>query len=225
MANSILIVEDDLQLAEGLRGALSASGFDVEHVATGTAALTACKGRSFNLLVLDLGLPDISGFEVLRQIERNRQGAIIILTAMDGVEDRVRGLDLGADDYMPKPFVLAELEARIRALLRRVETAKDTRQQLGALSVDISGKRAWIGTDPLELTAREWSVLLQLLKRVGLVVSKEQLQSALQGWDEPLSDNAIEVYVSRLRAKLTGSGVSIRTLRGFGYLIEEPRAA
>lgn len=220
----ILIVEDDLPLAEGLAGALRTSGYEVEHVSTGADALAVCKARSFSLIVLDLGLPDISGFDVLSRIERSRQGAVLILTALDGVDERVRGLDLGADDYMNKPFALAELEARVRALLRRVETSEDTRVQIGKLCVDIVGKRAWVGEDALDLTAREWGVLVQLLRRIGLVVSKQQLQNAIQNWDELLSDNAIEVYVSRLRAKLVGSGVTIRTLRGFGYMIEEPKA-
>lgn len=220
----ILIVEDDLPLAEGLAGALRTAGYEVEHVATGNDALTVCKARSFSLIVLDLGLPDISGFDVLSRLERSRQGGVLILTALDGVDERVRGLDLGADDYMIKPFALAELEARVRALLRRVEASEDSRIQIGKLCVDIVGKRAWVGDDTLDLTAREWGVLVQLLRRVGLVVSKQQLQNAIQNWDEILSDNAIEVYVSRLRSKLQGSDVTIRTLRGFGYMIEEPRA-
>lgn len=220
----LLIVEDDLPLADGLAGALRSAGYEVEHVSTGNDALSACKARSFSLIVLDLGLPDMTGFDVLAKLERARQGGVLILTALDGVDERVRGLDLGADDYMVKPFALAELEARVRALLRRVEAGEDTRLQIGRLCVDVAGKRAWIGDEALDLTAREWGVLVQLLRRVGQVVSKQQLQNAIQSWDEVLSDNAIEVYVSRLRAKLQGGGVSIRTLRGFGYMIEEPRA-
>ena len=219
----ILIVEDDLPLAEGLAGALRTSEYTVEHVASGGAALAACESQVFLLLILDLGLPDMSGFDVLSKLRNHHQGAVLILTAMDGVEERVRGLDLGADDYMVKPFSLAELEARVRALLRRVEVDDDKRIQLGKLSVDVVGQRAWNGEATIDLTAREWGVLVQLLRRVGLVVSKQQLQNAIQSWDEVLSDNAIEVYVSRLRAKLQGSGVTIRTLRGFGYMIEEPK--
>lgn len=217
----ILIVEDDLPLADALAGALRGAGYEVEHAATGRDALAACKAHSFSIIVLDLGLPDISGFDVLAQLERTRQGGVLILTALDGVDERVRGLDLGADDYMVKPFALAELEARVRALLRRVEANDDTRIQVGKLCVDVPGQRAWNGDVAIDLTAREWAVLVQLLRRVGSVVSKQQLQNSIQSWDELLSDNAIEVYVSRLRAKLQGSGVTIRTLRGFGYMIEE----
>jgi DNA-binding response OmpR family regulator len=138
----------------------------------------------------------------------------------------VRGLDLGADDYLVKPFAIEELEARMRALLRRSQLHRNARVEVARLAVDLIGKRAWNGDAPLELTAREWSVLTQLLLRIGQVVSKEQLQQALGGSDEAaLSDNAIEVYVSRLRVKLAGAGVVIRTLRGFGYMIEEPRTA
>lgn len=224
-AMKILIVEDDLPLAEGLAGALKGAGYDVLHVANGQGALEACRAQRFAVVILDLGLPDMSGFEVLSKIERARQGAVLILTALDGVEERVRGLDLGADDYMVKPFALVELEARVRALLRRTESGDDSRIQMGRLCVDLAGKRAWIGEAALDLTAREWGVLVQLLRRTGAVVSKQQLQNAIQSWDEVLSDNAIEVYVSRLRAKLQGCGVEIRTLRGFGYMIDEPKNA
>lgn len=218
----ILIVEDDMALAKGLVSTLEGAGYEVEHVGTGTEAIEACRSRAHSLVMLDLGLPDISGFDVLSKMERSRQRGVMILTAQDGVDERIRGLDLGADDYMVKPFALGELEARVRALLRRVDANQDNRITLGKLCVDVAGKRAWVGDEPLELTAREWGVMVQLLRRVGLVVSKRQLQNAIQDWDEVLSDNAIEVYVSRLRVKLQNSGVTIRTLRGFGYMIEEP---
>ncbi len=219
----ILVVEDDEVLAEGIVGVFAAQGHDVVRAASGEAALTAMAAASFDALVLDIGLPGIDGFEVMSRLDPAARCAVLIVSAYDRVEQRVRGLDLGADDYLVKPFAVEELEARVRALLRRSLAQRSARIELAALAVDLAGKRAWIDDAPLELTAREWSVLDELLTRVGQVVSKEQLQQALVGDGQALSDNAIEVYVSRLRVKLAKGGVNIRTLRGFGYMIEEPR--
>lgn len=219
----ILVVEDDAALAEGMVGVLAAQGHDVVRAASGEAALTAMAAASFDALVLDIGLPGIDGFEVMSRLDPAANCAVLIVSAYDRVEQRVRGLDLGADDYLVKPFAVEELEARMRALLRRSLAQRNARLEIGGLAVDLEGKRAWIDDAPLELTAREWSVLDLLLARIGQVVTKEQLQQALVGGGQPLSDNAIEVYVSRLRVKLANAGVNIRTLRGFGYMIEEPR--
>lgn len=219
----ILVVEDDEALAEGMVGVLAAQGHDVVRAASGEAALTAMAAAKFDALVLDIGLPGIDGFEVMSRLDPAVRCAVLIVSAYDRVEQRVRGLDLGADDYLVKPFAVEELEARVRALLRRSLAQRKERLELGGLSVDLEGKRAWIEDAPLELTAREWSVLDQLLARIGQVVTKEQLQQALAGDGQSLSDNAIEVYMSRLRVKLANAGVNIRTLRGFGYMIEEPR--
>ena len=217
----ILIVEDDIPLAKGLQQALTSSGYVVDHAASGEAALDACLETFYDLLVLDLGLPGMDGFDLLQRLDPRRRGAVLILSAKDGLEQRVFGLDLGADDYLSKPFALEELEARVRALLRRNQAQAGARLRLGRVTVDTLGRRAWIGDEPLELTAREWGVLQYMLLRPGQVVSKEQLLQALGNWGKPLSDNAIEVYVSRVRAKLQDAGLSIRTLRGFGYIIEE----
>lgn len=217
----ILIVEDDIPLAKGLQQALASSGYAVHHAVSGEAALQACVETFYDLLVLDLGLPAMDGFELLQRLDPARRGAVLILSARDGLEQRVLGLDLGADDYLSKPFALQELEARIRALLRRSQAKQTAKLRLGRITMDTLGRRAWIGDDPLDLTAREWGVLQYLLARAGQVVSKEQLLQALCNWDRQLSDNAIEVYVSRLRAKLQDAGLCIRTLRGFGYIIEE----
>ncbi len=223
-AMKILVVEDDQALADGVCRSLRRGGYTVDHAAAGGEAVAACARGHYDLVILDIGLPDFDGFEVMRQLRRvPGPGAICILTARDAVEDRVQGLDLGADDYLVKPFALAELEARVRALLRRSQAAQHARMEIGTLAVDLAGKRAWIGRKPLELTAREWAVLEFLLTRVGQVVSKAQLMQALCDWEQNLSDNAIEVYVSRLRAKLQDAGLAIRTVRGFGYMIEEPR--
>ena len=223
-AAKILLVEDDGPLASVLERAIIEQGYAVVCAPTGAVALEALAEERFDAVLLDIGLPDIDGFEVLGRMDPARKFAVLIISAYDRVEQRVRGLDLGADDYLVKPFAIEEMEARLRALLRRSKTHNDQRIVLAGLSVDLGGKRAWVNAAPLELTAREWRVLLQLLLRVGQVVSKEQLQQALGGEQPSLSDNAIEVYVSRLRAKLTDSGVNIRTLRGFGYMVDEPPA-
>ena len=220
----ILIVEDDPQQATGLKETLEARGYIVDHALSGEAALLACGERYYDLLVLDLGLPGMNGFEVLRSLDSSRRGAVLIVSARDGLEQRVFGLDLGADDYLVKPYALEELEARVRALLRRSVAQKSAELRLGRITVDTPGRRAWIDDEALDLTALEWGVLQHLLVRPGQVVSKDQLVQALCSWEEPLSDNAIEVYVSRLRAKLRDAGLNIRTLRGFGYMLEQGRA-
>ena len=224
-APKVLVVEDDAPLADGIVRVLESQGCDVELAVSGEDALAAVAQGDFDALVLDIGLPGIDGFEVLARLDPARKFGVLIVSAYDRVEQRVRGLDLGADDYLVKPFAVEELEARMRALLRRSHAHRNARIELGGLSVDLVGKRAWNGEAPMELTAREWSVLTQLLLRLGQVVSKDQLQQVLGGDQAVLSDNAIEVYVSRLRVKLAGAGVVIRTLRGFGYMIEEPRDA
>ena len=222
----LLIVEDDKALADGLLRTLKQSGYAVDHAATGELALRACSEEHYDLIILDVSLPGIDGFEVLKTLRKQRQtGSILLLTAHDTEADRVHGLDLGADDYVTKPFLLLELEARVRALIRRSQAVRSPRMQFGKLTVDITGRRAHIEKEPLELTPREWGVLEYLLMRAGQVVSKEQMLQALCSWDDSLTHNAIEVYISRLRNKLSSAGISIRTVRGFGYLVEDPDAA
>ena len=180
------------------------------------------KQDPYDLLILDVGLSRIDGFEVLRRVRA--QGStvpVLMLTARDAVEDRVRGLQDGADDYLVKPFALAELIARALALTRRARARTDNVLTLGKLRMDLEAKRAFIDTAPLELSAREWSVLECLLQRIGKVVSKDQITQAVAGWSEALSENAIEVYVSRLRGKIETAELRIRTVRGFGYMLEE----
>jgi len=219
----VLIVEDDKALADGLIRTLRQSGYAVDHAETGELALRACAEEHYDLVVLDLGLPGIDGFDVLRQLRRgSRAGSILILTAHDAEADRVRGLDLGADDYVTKPFSLPELEARARALMRRSQAVKSPKLHFGRLTVDTVGRRASIGSDPLDLTPREWAALEYLLMRVGQVVSKEHMLQAMCSWDDSLTHNAIEVYISRLRSKLQDAGIRIRTVRGFGYMVEDP---
>lgn len=214
----ILVVEDDALLAEGLVNVLGRSGHAVDHAETGIRADQALKATEFDLVVLDAGLPDMDGFELLQRMRARRsQTSVLVLTARDAVEDRVRGLDLGANDYMTKPFSVAEFEARVRALLRR-SAVPEAQLSSGTLSMDLSAKRARIGGRPIELTAREWSLLELFLTRAGRVLSKDQIAEHLLTYDEHLSPNAIEVHISRLRAKIEPEGARLRTVRGFGYL-------
>ncbi len=219
----VLLVEDDKALADGLMRTLRENGYAVDHAPDGELALRAANEEHYDLIVLDVSLPGIDGFEVLRQLRRNQhQGSILMLTARDAEQDRIKGLDLGADDYVTKPFSLPEFEARVRALIRRNRNERSPQLQIGRLSVDTVSRRACVGDEELELTPREWGVLEYLLTRAGQVVSKEQMLQALCSWDDSLTHNAIEVYISRLRAKLQSAGIRIRTVRGFGYVVEEP---
>ena len=219
----ILIAEDDEVLADGLCQSMRQQGYAVDYVSDGQEADHILRGtQPFDLVILDLGLPRLDGFSVLRNMrERNRQIPVIILTARDGVGDRVKGLDLGADDYLVKPFNLAELEARVRALIRRGQCGVNPVYTCGTMTFDSVGRRAAINGEPLELTTRELSVLEALMSRIGWVVSKEQLLERLYSYAEEASGNAIEVYIHRLRKKIERAGVSIRTIRGLGYIIEK----
>jgi len=221
----ILIVEDDAALASGVARMLEAEGYAVDIVAKGEQAVLAAGQESLDLVILDIGLPGIDGFEVLRRLRAAaRRMPVLVLTARDAVDDRVHGLDLGADDYLAKPFALPELVARVRALIRRSQARTGPTVEHGPLKLDTVGRRAFLAGAPLELGAREWSVLEVLLARVERIVSKESIIQAVASWGEELSANAIEVYVSRLRAKLEPAGVRIRTVRGFGYMLEEFKA-
>jgi two-component system OmpR family response regulator len=217
----VLIVEDDDLLAAGLVRALDQTGYAVDRVNSGERADLALTAETYDLVVLDIGLPGIDGFTVLKHLRtRGQTCPVLILTARDAVNDRVRGLDLGADDYMIKPFALSEFEARLRALVRRGTQVNSPQLNCGELMLDTLSHRAWLGDAPLNLTAREWGILEYLLMRQGQVLSKEKILQAVCSWDESISPNAIEVYMSRLRSKLDPAGVFIRTIRGFGYLLE-----
>ena len=217
----VLIVEDDPILQDSLTRAMRAAGYAIDLAGDGELALGLLRGGGFDLVILDLGLPKVDGLQVLRQARANGcRTPMIILTARDGVEDRVKGLDLGADDYLAKPFSLVELEARARALLRRGLGGSPI-ITCGSLSYDTVGRRASMGETAIELSLREISVLEALLARLGKVVSKDQLIETLCGYGEEVSANAIEVYVHRLRKKLEPAGVTIRTLRGLGYLMDK----
>jgi two-component system OmpR family response regulator len=218
----ILIVEDDDVLGSGLMRILQAEGYAVDLMPRGEQATLAAGRERFDLVILDVGLPGIDGFEVLRRLREDAQRMpVLVLTARDTVDDRVHGLDLGADDYMAKPFAMPELVARVRALIRRSQAQSGPRIVHGPLALDTVARRAFLRGAPLDLAAREWAVLEVLLSRVERIVSKESIIQAVASWGDELSPNAIEVYVSRLRAKLEPAGVRIRTVRGFGYMLEE----
>jgi len=219
----ILIVEDDETLGRAMTQSLVHVGYATDLVANVADALHLLALENFDAIVLDLGLPDRDGFEVVRHLRLRGQALpVLILTARDAVEDRVQGLDLGADDYVVKPVAMSELQARLRALIRRSSGASSPRLELGRLQLDISGKRAYMAGQTVEFSAREWSVLEYLTMHSRRIVSKEQLIQALTSWNQELSANAIEAYVHRVRSKIEGSGVIIRTVRGMGYMLEEP---
>jgi two-component system OmpR family response regulator len=219
----ILVVEDDPVLRDGLSRSLRNAGYAVEVTDDGKLADQLLSVHSFDLVVLDLGLPGLDGLEVLRRLRRRASTApVLILTARDSIVDRVNGLDVGADDYLVKPFELAELEARVRALMRRAQSVATARINHGALTLDTAARRAFVGEDALDLSAREVALLEALLLSAGRVVSKDQLADRLYGVSDEVGPNAIEVFVHRLRRKIESAGVSIRTIRGLGYLVEKP---
>jgi two-component system OmpR family response regulator len=218
----ILVVEDDAAIADAVCDAMKRAGHSVDHLADGRQALAALREHAFALVVLDLGLPGAEGNEILHRLRSDADPVpVLVITARDELDQRVRALDLGADDYLVKPFALAEFEARVRALLRRHATQGVPLARIGDLSVDLAGRRALLAGTPLELTAREFGLLEALLPRRGRVTSREQLIETLCKWDETLSDNGLDIAVYRLRRKLAGSGVQLRTVRGLGYLLAE----
>jgi two-component system OmpR family response regulator len=218
----ILIAEDDQVLADGLLRTLRGNGYAVDHVASGSEADAALSTQEFDLLILDLGLPRLHGFDVLKKLRsRGTATPVLILTAADSVEQRVKGLDLGADDYMAKPFSLQELEARVRALARRGMGVASNVIKHGPLTFDTTGRVAYINDTMVELSARELGLLEVLLQRAGRLVSKDQLVERLCEWGDEVSNNAIEVYIHRLRKKIEQGPIRIATVRGLGYCLEK----
>jgi len=217
----ILLVEDHVQLSQSIAQALKAAGLTVDVLHDGVAADLALASEDYAMAILDVGLPRLDGFEVLARLrDRGRNLPVLMLTARSDVKDRVHGLNLGADDYLAKPFELSELEARVKALLRRTLLGGERQQRCGALVYDLEARRFSIGDVALVLTSREQSVLEALIARPGRVMSKEQLAAQVFGLDEDASAEAIEIYIHRLRKKLDGQGVAIVTFRGLGYLLE-----
>lgn len=218
----VLVVEDNVALADGICSALTQLGFAVDVLGNGLEADEVLRIQDYDAIVLDLNLPGCDGLEVLKNLRARRDNTqVLILTARDQVHDRVQGLDLGADDYLTKPFELVELEARIRALLRRTGE-KSPVVQIGNLQFDSVSKTAQIDGVSLDLPKREYNLLELFISKTGQVISKEQIADSLANFDDEITPNAVETYVSRLRKKIKPGGLNIKTVRGLGYLLEKP---
>lgn len=218
----ILLVEDDTLLADGIRDGLEKAGFSVDHLTAAEPAESALGLTHYDLAIVDIGLPRMDGHELIRRVRRKGiQIPVLILTARDGLDDRVIGLDIGADDYMVKPFHLPELLARLRALIRRSRSATSSELSAGSIRLDLARRTAEARGLPLDLTGREWEILQQLMLASPNVVAKQKLVESLSEWDNELTANAVEIYISRLRGKLQDCGVEIRTIRGIGYRLDE----
>ncbi|MFP8834836.1 response regulator transcription factor [Hydrogenophaga sp. XSHU_21] len=231
----LLIIEDDELLRDGLSAQLARAGHVISLAEDGAVALEQLQSRSFDGVVLDLGLPRVDGLQVLRELRRTQPALpVLVLTARDGVEDRVAGLNAGADDYLTKPFSLDELQARLGALLRRASLPAVTpaatpgsAAPAGGLRLESHPPRAWVGSEAIDLTQREWALLDLLVRHRGQVVSREDVLAAWQaepGEGAGLASNALEVYVHRLRRKLGGTAFNIRNIRGLGYLLDHGAA-
>lgn len=222
----ILVVEDNQTLASGIVAVLRSSGYAVDHVGDGAAALAVLAAERVDLMILDLNLPGVDGIEVLRAIRLKETGpGVLILSARAGLDDRVKGLDLGADDYMVKPFDVNELEARVRTILRRQAGLRSTTMSFGNVTFDMNSRAFSTADELLDLPARELSLLETLFLRQGKVVTKQAIMESLASFDEELSANAIEQYVSRLRRRLAPAGLTVRTARGIGYYLEKVKDA
>lgn len=219
----LLLIEDDIPLSDGVARALRQGGYEVDAAYTAFAACEALAARRYALVILDLGLPDLDGSEVVAYLQRLRLDTpVLVLSARDALAERVRLLNLGADDYLVKPMAMAELQARVRALLRRPRSADTALLKLGRLALDLEGQRALVDGKPLDMTAREWAMLAFLAARPDQVVGREEIQRSLYADGDEVSDNAIEKLVSRLRSRLEACGVRLRTVRGLGYYLETP---
>ena len=226
----LLLVEDDVMVASGIKLGLSDAGYAVDWVGSGERAEEVLRTETFDAAIIDIGLPGMSGLDLTRRLRlsdvASRTMPVLILTARDALQDRVQGLDLGADDYMVKPFELPELLARLRALLRRSQAATSAVLSFGPLEMDTASRRATVrsGTDGrqtvIDLGPREWTVMEYLLINAPKPASKDKLLAALTGWDKEITPNAVEVYISRLRSKLEPHGLALRSIRGFGYRLE-----
>jgi two-component system, OmpR family, response regulator len=220
----LLIVEDDDIVADAIKRGLEAANYAVHRVSSAESAQAALAGEEFALAVIDVGLPGSDGLTLVRRLRSmGKTMPTLILTARSTLNDKVKALDLGADDFMSKPFETAELAARCRALMRRSSGGASGIIKLNRLTVDLVGKSLKVDEGEIELTAREWVVLECLVQRLGLIVSKDRLQQAVANPDQDATANAVEVHISRLRAKI-GDAVVIRSLRGLGYRLEEAKA-
>ncbi|WP_242343088.1 response regulator [Anaeromyxobacter terrae] len=219
----LLVVEDNLELGRSVESAFRAKGHAVDRVESGDDADSVLRTHQYDLVILDLGLPDLDGLEVLRRLRRRGSRVpVLVLTARDALQDRVQGLNLGADDYLCKPFAVAELEARAGALIRRGVGGAAAVLTHGRLTLDTGARIVQVDGKPVDLPRRELNVLEVLLVHRGQVVAKQALHEKLFGFDEEAGVNAVEIYVHRLRKKLEPAGLRIRTVRGLGYLLEGP---
>ncbi len=217
----LLLVEDDVMLASGIKLGLCDAGYAVDWVGSAERAEEVLQNESFDAAIIDIGLPQTDGLALTRRLRsRGLAMPVLILTARDALQDRVQGLDIGADDYMVKPFELPELLARLRALLRRSQAATSAILTFGALELDSANRQARANGQLIELGPREWTVMEYLLIHAPKPASKDKLLAALTGWDKEITPNAIEVYISRLRGKLEPHGIALRSIRGFGYRLE-----
>ena len=225
----LLLVEDDVMVASGIKLGLADAGYAVDWVGSGERAEEVLRTEVFDAAIIDIGLPNMDGLELTKRLRRPEMAShampVLILTARDALHDRVQGLDLGADDYMVKPYELPELLARLRALLRRSQAATSAVLSFGPIELDTANRRASARREtgemaPIELGPREWTVMEYLLINAPKPASKEKLLQALTGWDKEITPNAVEVYISRLRGKLEPFGVGLRSIRGFGYRLE-----
>ena len=222
----ILLVEDDALLADAIARSLSQSAHAVDVARSGEEADAALATVDYDLVVLDVELPGLDGLELLKRLRARRSVVpVLIVTVRDALEERIAGLDLGADDYLTKPFHLSELEARVRALIRRAHAGATSELVHGRLRLNMAARRLYCDDQPVELSMRELAVLELLLLRGSRVVTKQQIIEHLYGWEDVSSSNTIEVFIYRLRKKIEPFGVDIRTVRGMGYLIEKPNAA
>lgn len=215
----ILLVEDDIPLATGLRKALQQSGYAVNHVDKGCSALNTLKIELPDIVILDIGLPDMDGIAVLKTLRKtNATLPVLLLTARDRIADKVAGLDNGADDYLVKPFEMSELLARLRVLERHLSTVKTNEIRVGNVCLDTSGHRVTLDEEEIELARKEYMVLKCLMENAGRIQTREGLENRLYSWGEEISSNAVEVHIHHLRKKL-GNGF-IRTIRGVGYKVD-----
>ncbi|BEV15788.1 response regulator transcription factor [Herbaspirillum sp. DW155] len=223
----ILLVEDDAMIGEEVRAALKDAGYAADWVRDGALALTALARQDYDAVLLDLGLPGADGLAVLQKLRRSDQNAatpVLILTARDGVQDRIDGLDSGADDYLLKPFAIGELLARLRAVLRRKSGAATVVLDNGQLALDLAAKTArWQGQPPVALSAREFALLQALMHRPGAILSRSELEERIYGWGEEVESNAVEFLIHALRKKLDRE--AIKNVRGMGWMVARGAAA
>ncbi len=215
------MVEDDALLADGLIRSLKQADYTVDWTADGEEAEAILRVMEFDLVILDLTLPNMDGLEILRVLrERNLPVPVLIVTARADVDNRIKGLDLGADDYLTKPFEMGEFDARVRALLRRSRADGLKVLSCGALTLDMAARRAYLNDRPLDLPRREFHVLEVLISRHGRIISKDQIIDSISDFDDEMNPSTVEIYIHRIRKKLEATDVTIRTVRGVGYILE-----